>query len=82
MTKFEFMDIMKEDGFTVTYDDGMAIILVDSRDEISNVIEHARSYLDEGDPFPFSWGVRVRVKEKIVTEYMKDHENPTILKTE
>lgn len=81
MTKFDFMDIMKEDGFTVTYDDGMAIILVDSSDEISNVIKHARSYLDEGEiAFPFSWGVRVR--EKIVTEYMKDHENPRILKTE
>lgn len=64
MTKFEFMDIMKEDGFTVTYEDGMAIILVDSSNDISNVIKHARSYLDEREiAFPFSWGIRVKQTE-------------------
>ena len=80
MTKEHFMDILEKDEFTVIYENGMPVVLVESRDDISPTIDNIKKYAGNDDIFDFSWGVRVR--EKIVTEYMKDHENPRILKTE
>lgn len=60
MTKEHFMDILEKDGFTVIYENGMPVVLVESRDDISPTIDKIKKYAGNDGIFGFSWGVRAK----------------------
>lgn len=67
ISKDEFMDILEINGFKVTYDDNMPVVLCDDTEGVGDVAVLVKK-IAKDTGYNYSWGVRPLKMQKIFDE--------------